>query len=102
VVLELKWDFREDMIDIGMRIKSKFTGNVPQDVETLRKAIHDHYDELIKWRESILNNPKASAYHQAARDGIKSIHEEKQRLDDYFKSARSAVESHIDIIRHTT
>jgi hypothetical protein len=97
----LKWDFQEDMFDIGMRIKSKFTGNMAKDVEALRKAIHDHYDELIKWRAEILNNPKANAYHEAATEGISSLREEKKKLDDYFHSARVEIENRIEIFRNT-
>ena len=97
----MKWDFREDMIDIGMRIKSKFTGTMAQDVETLRKELNDHYDQLIKWREGILNMQAASMYHEAAKDGIKSLRDEKQKMDSYFNSARDEVERLIDILRTT-
>ena len=90
------------ILDKGMELRQKFTGNAKADLAMFQRACEEEYDKLIVWCDQIMKKPQSTSEIQmACRDGIENLRTEKQKLIEYFKNERDKIQTHIDICRNT-
>jgi tryptophanyl-tRNA synthetase len=88
------------ILDKGMELRQKFTGDAKADLAMLQQACEQEYNKLMEWRDQLMKKPQStSEIQKACQDGIATLRAEKQKLVEHFKHEQEKIRTAINVYR---